>query len=117
MTHDALPGWTAWSIWALIALLGVSAIGTRGAFILFFPSVVLPSWLRRALRFVPPAVFAALVVPELMMDQGSLNLSWHNERLVAGVVAGAVAAFTRNAFFTIGIGMIALHLSRAIAVY
>lgn len=108
---------TTWTTWAAIALLGMTTIATRGAFILFFPKVALPARLGRALRFVPPAVFAALVIPELLLAGSSLNMSLGNEKLVAAIIAAVIAGWSRNALATIGGGMIALHGMRALAVY
>jgi branched-subunit amino acid transport protein len=107
----------AWTVWPAIFLLGATTLATRGAFILFFPKVVLPEVLRRALRFVPPAVFAALVVPELLFAGANLHLALTNEKLLAGIAAAAIAALSRNALATIIGGMAALHVLRFIAVY
>jgi branched chain amino acid efflux pump len=66
-----------------------------------------PRW-SRALRFVPPAAFAALVSPELL--GGGAVRGFLNPRLLAGGVAALVAWKTRNVLLTIAGGMAALHL-------
>jgi hypothetical protein len=48
--------------------------------------------------------------PELALQKGVLQLSLHNERLAAGVVAIAVAWRWRLTFVTIASGLFALHL-------
>ncbi len=66
-----------------------------------------PRW-SRALRFVPPAAFAALVSPELV--GGAAARALLNPRLAAAAVAALVAWKTRNVLLTIASGMAALHL-------
>lgn len=94
---------------ALIVVLWAAALGTRGSFIVFLADLRLPPLLQRGLRFVPPAVFAALVAPELLLAKGSLSLSPGNEKLVAGIVAAVVAWRTRNTLATVLVGMVILH--------
>jgi branched-subunit amino acid transport protein len=101
-----------WVVWPTIAALGAVTIATRGAFILFFVDLRLPAIVQKALRYVPPAVFAALVIPELLLAQGSLNVAPSNPKLAAGLVATLVAWRTRNTLLTILSGMVILHLAR-----
>jgi branched-subunit amino acid transport protein len=68
----------------------------------------LPETLRRALRFVPPAVLSAIVLPELVIRTGQFDVSLTNFRLLAGIVAILVAWKTRNTLLTILAGMVAL---------
>jgi branched-subunit amino acid transport protein len=60
---------------------------------------------RRALRFVPPSVLAAIVLPELLIPGGTITLPLANARLAAGIVAVLVAWRTKNVFLTVGVGM------------
>lgn len=97
-------------VWLLI--LGVAA-GTyllRASFIQAWQWITVPPALARALRYVPPAVFAALVLPALVAANGSIDLSPANPRLVAGVAAAAVAWYSRSVLLTIGVGMGVLWL-------
>ena len=96
----------------LIAGLAAISLACRGAFVLFFPHARLPPIVQRALRFVPPAAFAALVAPELLLDSGRLTIGLDNPKLVAGVGAAIVAWHTKSALVTILFGMIMLHLVR-----
>lgn len=97
---------------ALTALLAVTSFLPRASFILWLHRVRLPAYVQRALRFVPAAVFTALVVPELVFDGRALDIGLHNSRLLAGCAAIAVAAVTRNPLATVAAGMAALHLAR-----
>lgn len=97
--------------WVLIAGLAVTSFVPRGAFILFLHRMPLPASVQRALRFVPAAVFAALVIPDIAVAGGTLRLGLDNAKLVAALVAGPVAWRTRNTLATIVAGMAALHLA------
>ncbi|MEW5829432.1 MAG: AzlD domain-containing protein [Chloroflexota bacterium] len=98
------------NIWLVFLLGGLLTFGMRFSFIYLFGRYEIPETLRRALRFVPPAVLSAIVVPELLIQSGRLELSLTNFRLLAGVVAVLVAWKTRNTLLTILAGMAALLL-------
>lgn len=70
----------------------------------------MPDIVTRALRYVPTAVLTAIIVPELLLTSGSLDVSFGNARLIAGMLAGVVAWRTKNVFLTILVGMLALWL-------
>jgi branched-subunit amino acid transport protein len=101
------------SIWWIMILGGLLTYATRLSFILLFGYVEIPGWLRRALKYVPPSVLTALIFPELLMHSGSLDISFSNLRLLAGVVAIMVAWRTRNMWLTILSGMLMLVLLQA----
>lgn len=89
--------------------MGLITFALRAGFLLLPQRMQLPAWLRRALPFVPAAVLTALWAPELLLHKGVLYLSLHNERLLAGAAAIAVAWRWRLTFATIASGLIALH--------
>ncbi len=95
--------------WLLIAGLALTSFVPRASFILLFSRWNVPEPLQRALRYVPAAVFSAILVPELVLTAGSVHLGLDNPRLLAGSLAGAVAWRTRNTLLTIVTGMLALH--------
>ena len=63
----------------------------------------MPPTLRRWLRYVPPAVLAALVVPAALAPQGRLEVGPRAWAVLAGA---AVAWRTRNVLWTIVGGMV-----------
>jgi branched-subunit amino acid transport protein len=97
------------SIWTTLAGMAVVTYLARASFLLLPPGVETPPLLRRALRYVPAAVLTAIWAPELALQSGVLSLSLHNERLLAGMVAIAVAWRSRLTFATIVSGLLALH--------
>ncbi|HRE46094.1 MAG TPA: AzlD domain-containing protein [Aggregatilineales bacterium] len=72
----------------------------------------LPMWALRALKFVPPAVLTAIIVPFITLKNGDLALRVDNSYLIAGVVAALIAFRTKNLLLTIIGGMITLWVWR-----
>ncbi|TKX77580.1 AzlD domain-containing protein [Halorubrum sp. SD626R] len=100
-------------VWAAIVVIGVATYGFRLSFIHLFGRIdEVPQSVKRTLRYVPPAVLAALVFPDFVTLESSLIATLADERLIAGAVAGAVAWRTENVFATITVGMVALWLFR-----
>ena len=59
-----------------------------------------------ALRYVPPVVLTAIVVPEVLLHEGSLQVSYLNARLVGAIAAIIISSLTQNLLLTIVLGMI-----------
>jgi len=98
------------NIWLIMLLGGLITFGIRFSLIYLFGRFQIPETMRRALHYVPPAVLSAIIFPELFLHDGTLNVSFGNTRLVAGLVAIVVAWFSKNTLITILAGMIALFL-------
>jgi branched-subunit amino acid transport protein len=101
---------SALAIWALFLAIGLGTVLLRLSFIYLFGKIEMPARLRRALRFVPASVLAALVFPALTHTAGHINLSLHNFRLLAGLGGALIAWRTRNVLLTIAVGMALLWL-------
>src|SRR5437868_7501645 len=84
---------------------GILTFLTRLSFIALHGRVILPAWFTRALTFVPVAVLSAIILPEILVTNGALNVGLLNPRLVAGVVALLIAWRTKNVWATIVVGM------------
>jgi branched-subunit amino acid transport protein len=104
----------AFSIWLFFVLLAIGTFALRLSFIYLFGKVEMPGWLRRALRFVPASVLAALVFPALTYPNGMLDLSLDNVRLLAGIGGALVAWRTKNVLLTILAGMILFWILQAV---
>jgi len=96
------------NVWLVMLIAGLLTFGMRLSFIYLLGHAEVPELVRRALRFVPPAVLAALTVPALIMPQGQIDLSFANHRWPAGLVAIAAAALTKSILLSIVAGMAAL---------
>ena len=95
--------------WLLILGLALTSFIPRASFIVLLARWPVPAPVQRALRYVPAAVFSAILVPELVLTAGSVHIGVDNPRLRAGILAGAIAWRTRNTLVTIVAGMLALH--------
>ena len=96
------------TIWAVVAGVSLVTYGLRSSFLLGIEWLDgLPAPVEDVLPFVPVAVLAALLAPDLLVD-GSLAVGPGNERLVAGLVAFAVAIYTESILATVGVGMVAI---------
>lgn len=102
------------NIWLVIIIAGVLTYGTRLSFIFLYGKLNMPETLQRTLKFVPPAVFTAIFLPELLITDGILNITPGNGRLIAGSLAIVVAWRTRNVILTIIVGMLTLWILQAI---
>lgn len=101
------------NLWLTMIAIGLATFTIRLSFISLFGAMEIPDLVRRALRFVPPAVLTAIIIPELLMPTGTINLSPGNDRLVAGLLAAVVAWRTKNVVLTILAGMLILYLLQA----
>jgi branched-subunit amino acid transport protein len=68
--------------------------------------VSLTHGMRRALRYVPPVVLTAIIVPAVLIPDGySYHVSWENPYLLGAVVTAIIGKVTRNLLVTIITGM------------
>lgn len=98
-----------------MTILAVAAgtLALRLSFIEMWKWLRVPPLLMQALEYVPAAVLAALVLPALVRSGGSIDVSFDNLRLYAGLTALVVAWYTRNILLTLGAGMAALWMLQA----
>ncbi|MFQ3319961.1 MAG: branched-subunit amino acid transport protein [Natronomonas sp.] len=95
-------------VWLAIVAIGVGTFLIRFSFIYLFEYLSeVPEGVERALRFVPPAVLAALVVPAVVVLDGTPAVSFGNKRLLAAVIAAVVAWRTESILATIVVGLVA----------
>ena len=100
------------NIWLVMLLGGLITFGMRFALIYLLAEgrLNIPEAMRRALHYVPPAVLSALIFPALALPNDVPDLSLGNQRLLAGLVAIAVAWVSKNTLLTIIAGMLALFV-------
>ena len=96
--------------YALVTIVGLTVITfiTRAFFLIPEKEVALPAWVKRGLRYAPLAALAAVVVPEIVMSQGTLIDTWQDARLYAAVAASAYFFWRRGILGTIVTGMVVL---------
>ncbi|MFB6129875.1 MAG: AzlD domain-containing protein [Salinigranum sp.] len=104
---------TSETVWVIVTVVAVVSLAFRLSFFLLFERrEEIPPWAERVLRYVAPAVLAALVVPKVLYVGGSVSLV--NPRLAAGLVAAVVAWRTENLAITVAVGMVVFWGSRAV---
>ena len=96
--------------WLIILVAGLLTYGIRLSFIALSGRWQPPRLFQRALRYVPPAVLSAIILPEMLFQGGQVITSPLHPRLLAGLLAILVAWRTRNTLLTIIAGMLALYL-------
>jgi len=99
-----------------VDIVGAAAVTfvLRLSFVALLGRTEMSPSVERALRFVPAAVLTAFVIPLLIYENGAMQLSLENERLLAGLIAALIAWRTRSVLFTLGVGMATLWLLQAI---
>ena len=93
--------------------LGAITVVTRGFFFLSDRPWRLPHWAERGLQYAPIAALAAVVVPEVVMQNGQLIHTWQDARLTAAVAGAGWFFWRRGVLGTIVTGMavyLPLHL-------
>ena len=99
-----------------LLVLGMAAVtfGVRYPVLVLVGKIPLPDSSIRALRYVPPAVLTAIIVPAVLMPAGTVDFSLTNAYLVAGIVAAVVAWRTKSLLLTIVISMVVMLAWRAL---
>jgi branched-subunit amino acid transport protein len=98
----------ALKLWAVIFAVGALNYLSRLSFIAFFARRSVPPMLARALRYVPSAMLTALVLP-MVVDPG-VAVAASMPKIVAAIIATAVAYFKLGTLWTLGVGMTAVWI-------
>ena len=89
----------------LVAGMALVTFAVRWPVLTLVGRIPLPQSVLAGLKFIPPAVLTAIIVPAVLMPAGTLELTATNAYLVAGVASGLLAWRTRNLLLTIVLGM------------
>lgn len=99
------------STWeTVVAILGLAVItvATRGFFLYPERDLPLPAWLRQGLRYAPLAAIAAVVAPEIVMQQGHLIGTFKDARIYAAIAGTAYFFWRRGILGTIVTGTLVM---------
>ncbi len=94
-----------WEIWITIGVLALATAATRSAFWLVGHHITIPRRVQDMLRYAPACALAAIIAPDLLLNDGQLQLAPGNLKLIAGAVAIAFYLWRRNMLQTIVFGM------------
>ena len=100
------------TIWITIGLLTLATILTRSSLFLLGHAVKLPPKMVHALRYAPAAALAAIIAPDLLVQDGVLNLSLINPKLLGAIAAAVFFLATRHLLGTLVVGMLVFSLLR-----
>lgn len=91
----------------ILLILGMAAVtfGVRYPVLAWISRIEMPRLIKRALRFVPPAVLSAIIFPSVLLQDNQLNLHSDNARFYSSLVTALVAWRTGNLLLTILSGM------------
>lgn len=91
----------------MVAIIGMCVVTyiPRALPMLMLASRSMPPLVTEWLSFIPAAVLAALLLPSLVMQEGSIALGVDNVFLWAGIPAFILAITTRSFFGTVALGM------------
>lgn len=106
-----------WEIWLIIGALVVATAATRTSFWLIGQHLTLPRRVRDMLRYAPACALAAIIAPDLLLNNGQVYLAWANLRLLAGVAALGFYLWRRNMLQTIVFGMLTFTALRLLALF
>jgi len=104
---------TGWQ--AVLAILGLAVItvATRGFFLFPERELPMPGWLQQGLRYAPLAALAAVVAPEILMQNGQLISTVKDARLFATLAATVYFFWRRGILGTIVTGTAVMVTLRA----
>lgn len=94
----------AWTVLTILGLAVVTVI-TRSFFFLSSKPWTLPAWAQRGLHYAPIAALAAVIVPEIVMTQGTLISTWKDARVFAALAGAVWFYWRRGVLGTIVAGM------------
>lgn len=89
----------------LVAGMMAVTFGVRYPVLALVSRLSLPAFVLDALKFIPPAVLTAIIVPAVLRPAGRLDLGLDNAYLVAAVAAGLISWRSNNLLLTIVSGM------------
>jgi len=97
-------------LWTVIVVVGALNYASRLSFIALFARREMPPLLARALRYVPAAMLTALIVPMILPPATAHAPVALTPKLVAALIATAVAWRTRSTLWTLASGMASLWI-------
>jgi branched-subunit amino acid transport protein len=94
--------------WIVVITAGIATFAIRFVFIGLFGRIEIPPTLERSLRYIAPAVLAALTLPAVLAPGGTFD-PW-NPFVPAAIIGGIAAWATKSIGAAIVVGLPALWL-------
>jgi branched-subunit amino acid transport protein len=96
------------TMWIVVIAAGIATFAMRFSFVALFGRMGIPVPLERALRYVAPAVLAAITLPAVVAPGGTID-PW-NVYVPAALIGGIAAWRTKSIGAAILVGLPALWL-------
>ncbi|MDA2978171.1 MAG: AzlD domain-containing protein [Actinomycetota bacterium] len=96
------------TMWIVVVLAGIATFSMRFVFIALFGVIAVPPLLARALRYVAPAVLAAITVPAFVAPGALFDPI--NAFVPAGILGGLAAWRSKSIGAAFAVGLPALWL-------
>lgn len=100
-------------VWLILGMSLVTYL-PRVLPLLLFKNFQLPELVLRWLNYIPTAILAALLFPNILIKENQLALSWNNEYLLAAIPSFIIAIITRSLVWTVLVGVLSVYILRNI---
>ena len=97
-------------VWLILIACGMVTYLTRTSFIALGDRVSLPPRVERALKYVAPAAFSAIMIPLVLGDDGFADFADDVPRIIAAVAAGLIIVKWQSIPYSLVVGMCSLWL-------
>lgn len=104
-------------IWLVIGVLVIATAATRSSFWLVGHHINIPKRVQEMLRYAPACALAAIIAPDVLMNDGHVQLGWDNPKLIAAAVSVIFYLLRRNMLQTIVVGMVVFTGLRLLHVF
>ncbi len=92
-------------VWSIIVFTGVVTYFSRVTPFFVLSRLNLPQWFSVWLRYVPTAVFGAMIFSEVFVRSDGLNLKLNNISLIAALLVYVVSIKTKSLALSIATGL------------
>ncbi|WP_298939861.1 AzlD domain-containing protein [uncultured Psychromonas sp.] len=96
-------------VWLILGMFAIT-FGIRFVMFAFAGKITFPIWMQQSLKFVPPAVLTAIIVPAVVMPYGDIEISFTNVYLLAAIISVVISLVTKSLLKTIFFGMLVFLL-------
>jgi len=98
------------TMWIVVIAAGTATFAMRFVFLGLFGKFEVPPWLERGLKYIAPAVLAAITVPAVLAPGANLDVV--SPFVPAAIIGGLAAWITKSIGAAIVVGLAALWLLR-----
>ena len=98
------------NIYILIIGIAIFTYIPRSLPIIYLSKKDLPNWLTDWMKFIPSGVFAALIFPSILIQDGSLNVGFTNINLIASILVLIIAIKKKSLGLSIAVGVSAITI-------